>query len=150
MRVDLPQLLLLCRGWWFLGREKEVLAEVRRVHEHVGHLMHFLQVATEGSLLRFIAQGHLNKLAVDLLVPAVLLVQSFPADQLYLLPGSFSELGLQFLALLGVDGLVLECDLGVRVDGDALEGLPPQQGLQRLLLHYLKWEKGQQGKKGDG
>jgi hypothetical protein len=55
---------------------------------------------------------------------------------------------LQFLAFLGVDGLVLECDLGVRVDGYALEGLPPQQGLQRLLLHYLKWEKGTAGGKG--
>lgn len=88
--------------------------------------MHILQVATEGRLLRFIVQGHLYKLTVDLLIAAVLLGQPFPADQLYLLPGSFSELSLQLLTLLGVDGFVLECDLRVSVDSDALEGLPSQ------------------------
>jgi hypothetical protein len=71
---------LLCGRWGLLGGKEEILPEGGRVHEHVRHLMHLLQVTTESQLLRLVAEGHLHELAVDLLIPAVLFGQSFPSD----------------------------------------------------------------------
>jgi hypothetical protein len=121
VRVDLSEVLLLGGRGGLLGREEEVLPEVWRVHKQVGHLVHFLQVTANGSLLRLVTKGHLHELPVHLLVTAILPWNALTTHQLDLLPCPFTQLRLQLLALLGVNGLVLEDDLGVRVDCDSLE-----------------------------
>lgn len=99
--------------------------------------MHLLEVAAHGLLLRLIAVGHFDELPIHLLIVIIkILSLVLPPHLLDLLPDALPQLRLQLLALPGVDGLVLEHDLRVRVDGDALECVLAEVGLKvGLMVH---------------
>lgn len=118
--------MLDCVWWLFRGKE-EVLAEGRRVHEHIRDLVHFLEVAAHGLLLRLIGVGHFDELTIHLLIVIIkILSLVLPSHLLDLLPDALPQLRLQLLALLSIDGLMLQHDVRVCVNRDPLECMLPK------------------------
>lgn len=127
--VYLGQLLGLCKRRWLFGGEVEVVSEGGRVHEHVCDLMHLLEVSTDGCLLCLICNCHLHELSVDLVVVYVFR-DAFSSHIFYFFSCFFSQLGLEFFTLSGVDRLVLEDNFWMFIDSYSFQRMLSEGLLQ--------------------
>lgn len=84
--------------------------------------MHFLEIAAHGLLLRLVGVGHFDEFTIHLLIVIIKILGLVLLSHLLdLLSDLFPQLSLQILALLRVDGLMLEHDLGMCVNSDPLK-----------------------------